>query len=145
MLDMALERPELSPGELVVTFTDKRSFFVSEASVYELLRFHGLITSPAFIVMQAADEFRDKATATNQLWQTVFTYLKVIGWGWFYLSTILDNDSRYIITWKLCTGMAVSDVKDMLNQALEAIGLRSGKCWASSSPVVRQWPILHLR
>jgi transposase InsO family protein len=106
-----------------VTFTDERSYFISEASVYRLLRSHDLITSPAFIVMKAASEFRDKTTAPNQLWQTDFTYLKVIGWGWFYLSTILDDYSRYIITWKLCTGMAVSDVQDTLNQALEATGL----------------------
>ena len=51
-----------------------------------LLKAHDLITSPAFIVMKAADEFKDKTTAPNQLWQTGFTYLKVIGWGWFYLS-----------------------------------------------------------
>jgi len=82
-----------------------------------------LITSPAFIVMKAASEFRDKTTAPNQIWQTDFTYLKVIGWGWFYLSTILDDYSRYIITWKLCTGMAASDVQDTLNQALEETGL----------------------
>ena len=82
-----------------------------------------MITSPAFIVMKAASEFRDKTTAPNQIWQTDFTYLKVIGWGWFYLSTILDDYSRYIITWKLCTGMAASDVQDTLNQALEETGL----------------------
>ena len=123
MLEMALARPELSPRELAVTFTNERSYFVSEASVYRLLRSHDLITSPAFIVMKAADEFRDKTTAPNQLWQTDFTYLKVIGWGWFYLSTILDDYSRYIITWKLCTGMAASDVQNTLTQALEETGL----------------------
>jgi putative transposase len=108
---------------LAVTFTGERSYFVSEASVYRLLRSHDLITSPAIIVMKAADEFRDKTTAPNQLWQTDFTYLKVIGWGWFYLSTILDDYSRYIITWKLCTGMAASDVQNTLTQALEETGL----------------------
>ncbi len=95
-------------------------YFVSEASVYRLLKAHDLITSPAFIVMKAANEFREKTTAVHQLWQTDFMYLKVIGWGWFYLSTILDDYSRYIIAWKLCTGMAASDVQDTLNLALEA-------------------------
>lgn len=73
--------------------------------------------------MKAASEFRDKTTAPNQLWQTDFTYLKVIGWGWFYLSTVLNDFSSYIIAWKLCTGMAASDVQDTLNLALEAFGL----------------------
>ena len=123
MLDMALERPDLSPRELAVTFTDERRYFVSEASVYRLLKAHDLITSPAFIVMKAASEFKDKTTAPNQLWQTDFTYLKVIGWGWFYLSTILDDFSRYIIAWKLCTRMGASDVQDTLDLALEASGL----------------------
>jgi putative transposase len=99
------EEPELSPREFAVRFTDTQSCFVSEASVYRLLKAHDLITSPAFVVIKAADEFRDKTTAPNQMWQTDFTYLKLIGWGWFYLSTILDDFSRYIIAWKLCTTM----------------------------------------
>ena len=51
-----------------------------------------------------------------------FTYLKVIGWGWFYLSTILDDYSRYIIAWKLCTNMTADDVTATLKLALEASG-----------------------
>jgi Integrase core domain len=61
-----------------------------------------LIASPAFLVIKAADAFNDKTAAPNQLWHTDFTYLKVIGWGWFYLSTVLDDFSRYILAWKLC-------------------------------------------
>lgn len=122
LIELALEAPDLSPRELAVRFTDTRGYFVSEASVYRLLKAHDLITSPAFVVIKAAEEFRDKTTRTNQMWQTDFTYLKVIGWGWFYLSTILDDYSRYIVAWKLCTTMRAEDVTDTLNLALEASG-----------------------
>ena len=123
IVQLALDKPELSPRELAVRFTDTQSYFVSEASVYRLLKAHDLITSPAFVVMKAADEFKDKTTRPNQLWQTDFTYLKVIGWGWFYLSTILDDFSRYIIAWKLCTTMKAEDVTATLELALKASGL----------------------
>ena len=93
-----------------------------EASVCRLLKAQDLITSPAFVVIKVADEFTDKTTAPNQLWQTDFIYLKVIGWGWFYLSTILDDYSRYITAWKLCTNMKADDVTATLTLALEASG-----------------------
>jgi putative transposase len=124
---LALDEPTLSPRELAVRFTDEKRYFVSESSVYRLLKAHDLITSPAFIVMKAADAFKDKTTAINQLWQTDFTYLKVTGWGWFYLSTVLDDFSRYIIAWKLCTTMKATDVTDTLNMALQASGCGSVK------------------
>lgn len=120
--DLALKESELSPRELAVRFTDTEKYFVSEASVYRILKSYDLITSPAYVVLSAADEFHDKTTRPNQLWQTDFTYLKVIGWGWFYLSTILDDYSRYIIAWKLCTTMKASDVTDTLDLALHASG-----------------------
>ncbi len=122
IIDLALDEPELSPRELAVRFTDTKDYFVSEASVYRLLKAHDLITSPAFVVIKAADEFRDKTTAPNQLWQTDFTYFTVIAWGWFYLSTILDDYSRYIIAWKLCTTMKADDVTATLTLALQASG-----------------------
>jgi putative transposase len=119
---MALKETELSPRELAVKFTEEKRYFVSESSVYRVLKSYDLITSPAFIVIKAADEFKDKTTAPNQLWQTDFTYLKVIGWGWFYLSTVLDDFSRYIIAWRLCTTMKAGDVTDTLDDALLASG-----------------------
>ena len=122
VIELALDEPDLSPRELAVTFTDTNGYFVSESSVYRLLKANDLITSPAFIVIKAADEFHDKTTAPNQLWQTDFTYLKVIGWGWYYLSTILDDFSRYILAWKLCTTMRASDVTETLELALTASG-----------------------
>ena len=131
-----------------MTFTDTESYFVSEASVYRVLKAHDLITSPAFIVIKAASEFKDKTTAINQLWQTDFTYLKVLGWGWFYLNTILDDYSRYIIAWKLCTNMRTEDVTDTLELALQALGVIrfmsfiNRACSAITAPVTSlgNWP-----
>jgi transposase InsO family protein len=120
---LALDEPDLSPREVAVAFTDREQSFVSEASVYRLLKSRGLVTSPAFIVMKAADKFANPTTAINQLWQTDFTYLKVTGWGWFYLSTVLDDFSRYIVAWKLCTTMSADDVTGTLDLALQASGL----------------------
>ena len=125
VLELALKEPQLSPRELAVAFVDQRQYFVSEASVYRLLKAHDLITSPAFILMKAADTFAHPTTAPNQLWQTDFTYLRVIGWGWFYLSTVLDDFSRYILAWKLCTTMTATDVSDTLAMALRSSGLES--------------------
>jgi putative transposase len=67
-----------------VRFTDETEYFVSEASVYRLLKAHDLIASPAYIVIKA--------------------------WGWYYLSTVLDDFSRFIVAWKLCATMKAKDV-----------------------------------
>ena len=122
IVEMALDYSELSPRELSVRFTDERQYFVSEATVYRLLKAHDLITSPAYVVVKAADQFHTKTTRPNEMWQTDFTYFKIIGWGWMYLSTVLDDFSRYIIAWKLCTNMRAEDVTDTLDLALAASG-----------------------
>jgi transposase InsO family protein len=122
IVEMALEQTELSPRELAVRFTDQKRYFVSEATVYRLLKSHDLITSPAFVVIKAADAFHRQTTGPNQMWQTDFTYFKIIGWGWMYLSTVLDDFSRYIIAWKLCITMRAEDVTDTLELALKASG-----------------------
>ncbi|QEH80966.1 IS3 family transposase [Sphingomonas sp. C8-2] len=122
IVEMALDHSELSPRELAVRFTDEKRYFVSEATVYRLLKAHDLITSPAYVVIKAADQFHTKTSRPNEMWQTDFTYFKIIGWGWMYLSTVLDDFSRYIIAWKLCTNMRAEDVTDTLDLALKASG-----------------------
>ena len=122
IVEMALEQTDLSPRELAVRFTDEKRYFVSEATVYRLQKAHDLITSPAYTVIKAAEAFHTKTTRPNEMWQTDFTYFKIIGWGWMYLSTVLDDYSRYIIAWKLCTTMRDEDVTDTLDMALAASG-----------------------
>ena len=123
VVDTALEETELSPRELACKITDQEHYFLSESSVYRILKSYDLITSPAYILLQASDSFKNPTRRVHELWQTDFTYFKVIGWGWYYLATVLDDFSRYIITWKLFTTMGASDVKEVLDQARAATGI----------------------
>ena len=122
LIEFALEHEALTTRELAVKYTDEKRYFISESSAYRILKEAELITAPDYVVIKAAEEFKDKTTAINQMWQTDFTYFKIIGWGWYYLSTILDDYSRYIIAWKLCTTMRASDVTETIELALAASG-----------------------
>ncbi len=123
----ALEHPDLSPREVACHFTDNRQYFISEPSVYRILKAHDLVTSPAFILVTADSKFKHPTKRVNELWQTDFTQFKVVGWGWYYLSTVLDDFSRYIIPYKLVTGMAATDVQDTLDIALAKTGVTQVK------------------
>lgn len=127
VIEHALERPWMSCREVAVDFTDTKGYFVSESSVYRILKAAGLITSPVFAVQTAKDEFEQKTTRINEMWQTDFTYFKIIGWGWYYLSTVLDDYSRKIIAWKLCTSMTAEDVKSTLDLAIFNTGMKATK------------------
>lgn len=54
----------------------------------------------------------------NQLWQIDFIYFKIQGWGWYYLSTVLDDHFRYGLAWKLAATMAATEVRETLEKAL---------------------------
>jgi len=118
IIDLALDLSELSCRELACRYTDKHQYYISESSVYRILKKAGLINPPNHDIIQAADKFKDQTKRINEMWQTDFTYFKIIGWGWYYLSTVLDDYSRYIISWELCSTMKAMDVKSTLNKAL---------------------------
>jgi putative transposase len=82
-----------------------------------------LITSPAYVLMSASDSFKHPTTRIQELWQTDFTYFRIIGWGWYYLSTVLDDFSRYIVSWKLSATMGATDVMETLDEALAITGI----------------------
>lgn len=127
VVEIALEHPVLSPRELSVKITDEQRIFISESSVYRILKSRGLITTPAHILLSASNEFKTKTNFVHEMWQTDFTYFKILGWGWYYLSTILDDYSRYIIQWELCKTMKFEDVKRSVEKAMVVAGLQNGQ------------------
>jgi len=97
IVEHALEHPELSCREVAVDIVDRKGWFVSESSVYRILKAAGLVVSPVFAVHSAAERFQHPTSRINELWQTDFTYFKITGWGWYYLSTVMDDYSRMIL------------------------------------------------
>jgi len=107
----ALEHPEKSPREPAWFITDTRGYYISESTVY--LKADDPVTGPIYTVVTAQDKFPHSTRAPNELWQTDFTRFKVVHWGWYYLCTILDDYSRYILAWQLCTGIRDPMVRTM--------------------------------
>lgn len=140
IIDLALDHTDRSPRELACDMINKYGYYVSESSVYRILKSRGLIQVPAYDMVKAADKFRDPTVRVNQMWQTDFTYFKVIGWGWYYMSTVLDDYSRYIVEWELCSTMTTTDVERILDKALLRIELKqtpkllsdNGACYIST-------------
>ena len=112
VVEVALERPDQSPRQLAWHITDTEGYFISETSVYRILKGHDLITSPAFNVVKANDKFEHPTQRVNAMWQTDFTQFKVVG-----------DFSRYIIAWRLAPTMAATDVQDTLQIALDRTGI----------------------
>ena len=123
VVEIALKQSDKSPRELAWHITDTQGYYISESSVYRILKGYDLVTSPAYILLSASDKFSNPTRKINELWQTDFTYFKIIGWGWYYLSTVLDDYSRYILAWKLFASMSAGDVKETLDMAIEKTGV----------------------
>jgi putative transposase len=122
-VELALEHPDRSPRQIAWLFTDEKGCFISESSTYRILKGFDLVESPAFRVLSAADEFQHPTHHVHEFWQSDFTYFKIQKRGWYYLSTVLDDFSRYIIAWKLTSTMSATDVQDTLLMALTSTGL----------------------
>ena len=124
LITIALARPEETPRQLARHITDQYGYYISEFSVYRILKSYDLVPIPKYMVMSASDKFKQPTKRVNELWQTDFTYFKIVGWGWYFLSNILYDYSRYIITWKLYISMTAGDVKDLLDKAISLTGVK---------------------
>jgi putative transposase len=127
VVEIALEHAEKSPRELAWHITDEYGYYISESTVYRILKAHDLVTSPVYTVITASDRFPQPTKGVNELWQTDFTWFKVVHWGWYYLCTILDDYSRYILAWRLCEGMAADEVTQTLDDAIDFTGIRHAR------------------
>jgi len=123
ILAQARDSPELSARQLALRLTDKQGWYVSESTVFRLLKREGMIKPAEIIGFKAAKEYRRKTTRPNQLWATDCCHLRVIDWGWYYLGTVMDDFSRFILSWDLKTDMSGGSLEDVVQQAVDFTGM----------------------
>ena len=122
VLALARESPELSSRQLATWITDNASFAVSESTVYRILRREGLVKRPE-VQLVAGKEYHTKTTGPHQLWATDASYFRVVSWGYYYLVTVMDDYSRFILAWKLQRDMAADSLIEVVQQAIDATGM----------------------
>jgi transposase InsO family protein len=122
-LALARASPELSPRELALRITDAGAFSVSESSCYRLLKRHGLVKPAEVLGFAAQKEYYRKTSRPNQMWATDGAYLKVAGWGYYYLVTVLDDYSRFILAWRLQLDMTAGSLIEVVQDAVEKTGM----------------------
>jgi putative transposase len=122
VLAVAREYPELSSRQLSAWITDNEGFAVSESTVYRLLRREGLVKRQETQIT-AAKEYHTKTSRPHQMWSTDCSYFKVPGWGYYYLVTVMDDYSRFILAWKLQKDMSANSLIEVVQEAVDAAGM----------------------
>ena len=122
VLAVALESPELSSRQLATWITDNEGFSVSESTVYRILRKEGLVKRQE-AQLTAAKEYHTKTTRPHQMWATDASYFRVVGWGYYYLVTVMDDYSRFILAWKLQKDMSANSLIEVVQEAVDATGM----------------------
>jgi transposase InsO family protein len=122
ILAAARESPELSSRQLAAWITDNADFAVSESTVYRILRREGLVKRPE-VQLVAGKEYHTKTTGPHQMWATDASYFRVVGWGYYYLVTVMDDYSRFILAWKLQRDMAADSLIEVLQEAVDTTGM----------------------
>ncbi len=122
ILALAWEFPELSSRQLAAWITDNAGFAVSESTVYRILRREGLVKRPE-VQLVAGKEYHTKTTRPHQLWATDASYFRVVGWGYYYLVTVMDDYSRFILAWKLQRDMSANSLIEVIQEAVDVTGM----------------------
>ena len=114
--------PELSPSQLASWVTDNMGFSVSGSTVYRILRREGLVKRPE-MRLAAGKEYHQKTTSPHQMWATDASYFRVMGWGYYYMVTVMDDYSRFILAHKLQRDMTSNSFIEVVQDAVDRTGM----------------------
>jgi len=123
ILTAARASPELSCRQLAWQLVDNEGWYVSESTVFRILKREGLVKPAEVIGFKAGKEYHRKTKRTNELWATDCSHIKLFDWGWYYLVTVMDDYSRFILAWELKSNMAAGSLIDVVQKAVDVTGM----------------------
>jgi transposase InsO family protein len=123
VLEHARASPELSSRQLSLKLIDDYGCWISESTVYRILKRNGLVKTAELKGFAAGKEYHHKMKRPNEMWATDCSYLRVIDWGYYYLVTVMDDYSRYILAWDLKRDMTADSLIDVVQRAIDATGM----------------------
>ena len=117
----ALAHPKEGYRRLAWQMVDEDMAYVSPSSVYRILNDADLLYR--WKRSRSVGEPPPRPERPNERWHTDIMYLRVEG-TWYFLVTVLDGYSRYVVHWELLTSMRAADVRLVVQQALEGTGAK---------------------
>lgn len=150
VLDYALTHPKDGYRRLAWQMVDEDVAYLSPSSVYRILNAADLLYR--WKRSRRSGAVPAKPTEPHERWHTDLMYLR-IGDAWYFLVTVLDAYSRYVIHWELLTTMRAGDVRLVIQRALEMTGARpklvtdngSQFTAAEFKDLVRRFSVEHIR
>ena len=95
---------------------------MGESTVYRLLKREGLVKPPEMQLL-AGKEYQRKTSGPHRMWATDASYFRVVGWGYYYMITVMDDYSRSILAWKLQRDMTAGFLIQVVQLAIDATGM----------------------
>lgn len=116
ILDCAREHPNLRHRALTYCLETKEDVWISESSVYRILKKESLVASRS-PKRKAEKECKKKVTRPNEIWHSDICYIPIGKSFWCFIG-ILDSFSRYIVHWILSWKMDQEEVERVVDEAI---------------------------
>lgn len=118
-----------APEEIVPTLLDEGSYYCSPRTMYRILAERGSVRERRRQLIHP--EYRKPellATAPNQVWSWDTTRLRgPEKWKYYYLYTVLDIFSRYVVAWMVAEHECASHASRLFRSACDHQGVAPGQ------------------
>lgn len=132
IIDYHQQHRQTGYRRLAYMMLDENVVAASPSSIYRVLVTAGLLKGKAQEPSGKGQGFI-QPTAPHKHWHIDITYINICG-TFYYLCTILDGYSRYIVHWEIRAAMTEADVEIVLQRAREAFPMAKPRIISDNGP-----------